>query len=534
MSRLISRMLDLPPAVATDLEYQTDLAAPMPDGAVLLATRVAPRGGEGLPILLIRSPYVSRGRKADLMSRLLAERGYQVVFQNCRGTFGSTGAFEPFKNEREDGLATLQWLATQPWFSGSVAMFGLSYYGYVQLASGAGAPAHLKALMPQMAASRVYDVLRGEPMRLDGVLSWLYTTYSGHAAASLLDRTRATMRRNRALRTGFQHLPVGEADQAALGRTIGFYQDVVRYGRPDDDLWAATDNAKHVPGIQAPVHFLAGWHDFFLRDELADYQALREAGKNPYLTIGPWTHASLPGIKAGLRHSLQWFDAHLRGNHGALRSAPVQVCVTGADTWIDLPSWPPLSTPTVRHLRAGGRLSTEPPAGQVQPSRYRYDPADPTPGLGGAVIQGGGARDNRKLEDRPDVLTFTSDPVPPDTTIMGTVTVSLHARSTLDHTDFFARLCDVAPKGTSTNLCDGIVRLHRGGTQQITIQLTPTAHCFKPGHRIRLQISSGAHPMYNRNPGTGEPLTTATAMRPADQEIFHDAAHPSAIILPIV
>ncbi|MFI9846647.1 CocE/NonD family hydrolase [Nonomuraea sp. NPDC051941] len=472
--------------------------------------------------------------KADLMSRLLAERGYQVVFQNCRGTFGSTGEFEPFRNEREDGLATLEWLATQPWFSGSVAMFGLSYYGYVQLASGAGAPDYLKALVPQMAASRVYGVLRGEPMRLDGALSWLYTTYNGHLATSLLDKTRVTLRRTSALRAGFQHLPVGEADHAALGRPIPFFQDIVRYGRPEDDLWAATDNSKHVPGIQAPVHFLAGWYDFFLRDELADYQALRDAGKNPYLTIGPWTHASLPGMKAGFKESLEWYDAHLRGDVGALRSAPVRVCVMGADTWVDLPSWPPPSTPVLHYLRAGGSSSTEPPASQDQPSRYRYDPADPTPSLGGAVISGGGAKDNRKLEARPDVLTFTGDPVRADTTIMGTVSVSLHARSTLDHTDFFARLCDVAPKGTSTNLCDGIIRLDQGGTRQVTISLTPTAHCFKPGHRIRLQISSGAHPMYDRNPGTGEPLATTTAMRPADQEILHDAAHPSALILPVV
>ncbi|MFI7133664.1 CocE/NonD family hydrolase [Nonomuraea sp. NPDC050153] len=209
------------------------------------------------------------------MSRLLAERGYQVVFQNCRGTFGSTGEFEPSRNEREDGLATLEWLATQPWFSGSVAMFGLSYYGYVQLASGAGAPDHLKALVSQMAASRVYGVLRGEPMRLDGALSRLYTTYNGHLATSLLDK------------------------------------------------------------------------------------------------------------------------------------------------------------------------------------------------------------DNRKLEARPDVLTFTGDPVRAATTTMGTVSASLRARSTLGHTDFFARLCEVAPKGTATNLCDGIIRLDQGGTQQVTISLTPTAHCFK-------------------------------------------------------
>jgi uncharacterized protein len=536
MARLTARMFDLPPATRTDLEYQTDLAARMPDGAVLLATRVAPRGGEHLPIVLIRSPYVARGRKADLMSRLLAERGYQVVFQNCRGTFGSSGEFEPFRNERDDGLATLEWLATQPWFSRSVAMFGLSYYGYAQLASGAGAPPYLKALLPQMAASRIYGVMRGEPMRLHGVLSWIYTTFGGHFATSSFDRTRVTLRRSSALRKAFRYLPVGRADEVALGRTVPYYQEVVRNAEPDDELWAAMDNSKHVADIQAPVHFLAGWYDFFLRDELADYATLRDAGRNPYLTVGPWTHASLPGMRAGIKQSLAWFDAHLGGNADAVRSAPVQVYVTGAERWADLPSWPPPATDAVHYLRAGGLLSAEPAADRCPPSRYRYDPADPTPSLGGAVITGGGVKDNRKLEARRDVLTFTSEPVRADTTVMGTASVTLHICSTLDNTDFFARLCDVAPKGTSANICDGIVRLdHSGGrVQQVTISLSPAAHCFKAGHRIRLQVSSGAHPMYNRNLGTGEPSATATAMRSADQEVFHDAGRPSAVRLPVV
>ncbi|MFI7610954.1 CocE/NonD family hydrolase [Nonomuraea terrae] len=186
------------------------------------------------------------------------------------------------------------------------------------------------------------------------------------------------------------------------------------------------------------------------------------------------------------------------------------------------------------YLRAGGLLSAQPPAGPAQPSRYRYGPAYPTRGLGGATDRGGGAKDNRRLDARPDVLTFTSDPVRAETTIMGTVTVRLHARSSLDHTDFFARLCDVSPKGASKNVRDGIIRLDRGGTREMTITLSPTAHCCLRGHRIRLQISSGAHPMYSRNPGTGEPLVTATAMRAADQEILQEAAHASAVVLPVV
>ena len=139
-TRLMSRILELPPAVAHKLECQVDLQVPMPDGVVLLANRIAPKGGEGRPIVLIRSPYTARGRKPDLTSRLIAERGYQVVMQNCRGTFGSGGEFRPLRDERDDGLATLRWLADQPWFGGSVGVVGNSYHALAQVPGGAGPP----------------------------------------------------------------------------------------------------------------------------------------------------------------------------------------------------------------------------------------------------------------------------------------------------------------------------------------------------------------------------------------------------------
>ena len=146
-----------------------------------------------------------------------------------------------------------------------------------------------------------------------------------------------------------------------------------------------------------------------------------------------------------------------------------------------------------------------------------------------------GRKDQRRREHRHDVLTYTSPVLTEDLTVIGPLTATLYLRSSLEHTDFFVRLCDVSPKGKSVNLSDGIIRLTPGsvdkdedGVFRLEISMWPTANTFRAGHRIRLQVSSGAHPLYFRNAGTGEPLATGANLRSADQEVFHDADHPSS------
>jgi uncharacterized protein len=186
-------------------------------------------------------------------------------------------------------------------------------------------------------------------------------------------------------------------------------------------------------------------------------------------------------------------------------------------------------------------------APRPQLDRYRYNAADPTPSVGGPLLAAPGLSvkagpvDNRKLEMRPDVLLYTSDPLVRDLEVIGTVAAELLVRSSLGHTDFFARLCDVRPSGKSINVCDAILRVAPGrpgpeadGTLRLRIEMWPTAHRFKRNHRLRLQISSGAHPRYARNTGSGEPLATATKLVPAVQEVFHDPEHPSSVILTLL
>jgi putative CocE/NonD family hydrolase len=537
-SRLLARLSRLPPAHTRALEVERDLRTPMPDGAVLLADRYRPRGDGRAPIVLIRSPY-GRRRAAGLVGRVIAERGYQVVVQSVRGTFGSGGTFDAFRHEAADGRATLEWLTAQPWFTGRVMMTGASYLGYVQGAVAAGAPACLTALAPQVTASQFRTPLYpGESFAFDSAISWVHTMH--HQEGRFWRVLSATLRQRRQLAGALDHLPLSETDRVAVGRTVRFFQDWLEHSEPGDPFWQDIDHSRRMHTVTAPVHLLGGWYDLFLPEQLADYVALTRAGRTPHLTVGPWTHISPGLLGASLRESLAWFDAHA-GEHGsAPRRQPVRIFVMGSKRWLDLPDWPPPARATRWYLHPGAGLATDPPAGSP-PDRYTYDPANPTPSVGGIVLgPHAGPRDNRRLESRPDVLVYTSGPLPTDHEVIGPVTAELHVTSSAEHTDFFARLCDVEPGGRSVNICDGLVRVRPGrfargddGTTLVRVELWPTAHCFRTGHRLRLQVSSGAHPRYSRNLGGGDPLGAATAPTISHQGVHHDPRHPSALVLPV-
>lgn len=541
-SQLLARLAHLPPARLRAVVVERDLRATMSDGVILLADRYYPRGDPHAPIVLLRSPY-GRRTAFGLIGRIFAERGYQAVVQSVRGTFGSGGAFDAMRYEAEDGRATLAWLAEQPWFGGSLAMTGPSYLGFVQWAVATGAPDYLKALAPQITASQFRGLTYpGEAFGLKTALSWIYQLE--HQEESFWRLLGARRRQNGILARALATLPLAKADTAAVGHPVKFYQDWLAHNTPGDPFWQEIDYSQHLDRVAAPVNLVAGWYDIFLPSQLADYAALRAAGREPYLTIGPWKHTSLGVFGAALRESLMWCDAHLRGDASGLRAAPVRVFVMGARRWLDLPSWPPPATPTRWYLQPDRALGSEAPdASQREnpPDTYRYDPASPTPAVGGIVLTAdAGPRDNRRLETRPDVLTYTTPPLENDLDIIGPVAAELYVTSSREHTDFFVRLCDVAPGGRSINICDGQVRLWPGrfppasdGTMRLAIDLWPTACRFARGHRLRLQVSSGAHPRFSRNPGTGEALGNATTLVAADQSVYHDEEHPSCLVLPV-
>jgi uncharacterized protein len=305
---------------------------------------------------------------------------------------------------------------------------------------------------------------------------------------------------------------------------------------PGDDWWAQGDNSSAVFKITAPNHMVSGWHDFFLPLVIRDYNTLKELGRSPYLTIGPWNHekAAIPAIK----EELIWFKAHVLNDRKELRKAPVRLFVMGVNEWRDYPVWPPQNMEQQRwYLQAERGFTDSLPAVSVT-DHYTFDPSDPTPGVGGASV-GRPVEDNRKLESRDDVLTFTSGVLNEDLEIIGPVAAELFVKSSLDYTDFFVKLCDVQPSGKSFNVCDGLQRLFPGkpapdadGIMKVTMNLWPIAYSFKRGHRIRVQISSSAFPRWSRNLGTDEPLGTGTTMKKARQSIYHGPDHPSGLLLP--
>jgi putative CocE/NonD family hydrolase len=538
LSRLMSRMAHLPPAETYDLLVERNLKATMPDGVVLLADRYVPRGVENPPLLLVRSPYGRRGIFGTMYGRLFAERGFQVVMQSTRGTFGSGGTVNPLA-ERDDGLTTVVWLKQQPWYPGSFLTTGGSYLGLVQWAIARDAGADLKGMAIQESASEFRSqTYTGGAFALDAVLSWTDLIMHQEHTNLLWSLVFPASRRLQPL---FQHLPLRDLDTLAAGKRAAFFQEWLEHNEPSDPYWTERCFDQTLQDVSVPVHLMGGWYDIFLPWQLRDYRTLREHGQRPYLSIGPWSHTSPELAFSSLSEVLPWLQAVARGQEEQYREARVRIFVTGVDEWRDLSDWPPPGTRAQRfHLQPGFGLALD-QAPTSEPDYYRYDPADPTPSLAGPLLMGKAQpTDNRALEARMDVLTYTSTLLTQDLEVIGPVQADLFVQSSREHTDFFVRLCDVDQQDKSINVCDALLRVTPGhpasgpdGTLHLTFDLWPSAHRFRTGHRLRVQVSSGAHPRYARNPGSGEPLGTATTLLVADQSIYHDPTHPSAIILSI-
>ncbi|MFG1926007.1 CocE/NonD family hydrolase [Cryptosporangium sp. NPDC048952] len=541
VSHLIERRLQLPPPLTRDVVVHKDLRVPMSDGVELLANRWTPRtGGDGLPTALIRSPYGRSGPLASGIARPLAERGYQVVMQSTRGGFGSGGTFDPMRQERADGLATLDWLVAQPW-SDTIVLFGLSYLGYVQWAIADQLPPQVKALIPIVTESALtLEFLRSDGMSLETPFGWGVMVSQQERPFAMVRQFRQERKTAQALRT----LPLASADVAACGVQSAYVQDVLAHDA-DSERWAELDHTDRVAAVNAPVSSIAGWYDIFLPGQLRDFRILQEAGHPARLTVGPWTHVDFSNTP--FTEAIEFGLAYARGEEPRARP-PVRLYVSGQDMWRDFDSWPPPGySPSRLYLAPDAFLTRAAPAAAASPGdaasavgavdRYRYDPADPTPAVGGVrLMRGGGAGrvDNSSLEARPDVLTYTTSVLEDDVEVIGEVSAEIWFSSSLRSADVFVRLCDVDPAGRSWNVCDGLVRLDSADdVSRADVRLWPTAYRFRRGHRIRVQVSSGAFPRYARNLGSGEPLATGTTLRAADQTVHHDAAHPSAIVLPI-
>lgn len=538
-STFIAQLYRLPPA-EHDVLVTHDISIEAKDGVALKTDLFQPDAPGICPTILMRMPYGRTGFGA--VAEIYAERGYNTVLQACRGTDGSGGEFDPLSHERDDGLATLDWIKKQDWFDGRLGITGPSYLGYAQWAICDALP-ELAAMSTKVSSAEFETIVfPGGAFHLQLWLSWLQTVEGLRHAPVDIALRMVTGNVEHRTDDAADSLPLIDADVIATGEQVPFWRRWFNEAIDNPKFWEPLDHTKRLGPNTPPNHFVSGWYDFMLDQLLRDYQTLVDAGQTPYLTIGTWHHLSSDLQGESLRATLIWMDSHLLNDQSDLRRKPVRIHISGRGGWREFDQFPPpgMMQKTL-HLHAAGKMGDK-PARAAKPDTYRYDPADPTPNLGGAIFAftGAGPRDNKSLEERKDVLTYTSDELTEPLTIIGNPGFTLYARSSLEHTDFFARLCDVDERDRSTNICDTLIRLKPGkvkkaddGTWCITLKLHATAHRFQKGHRLRLQISSGAHPRYARNLGTGEPIGTATKMRVADQEILHDPQHPSALELPV-
>ena len=560
----------MPEPAERGIAIQHDVPARMRDGVVLRADVYRPEGEGPWPTLLMRTPYDKREPLIlILLDPLRAARaGFMVVVQDTRGRVASEGEWLPLRHERADGHDTVEWAARLPGSNGRVGMFGDSYMGHTQWMAAIEQPPSLGAIAPAVTWREPLDGLlaRGGALELGLALPWDLETGVDHilrSAASAEDgmgRVDALIDDyDRLARDGYADLPVHEAPVLQrhgvpdLG-TIGMLAD------PERADWSRVEGRHE--RVTVPTFHIAGWHDIFLQGTIDNYAAMAALGRPARLVVGPWHHTAtwsdpvgercfgLRGHRFGapahphgdtIDEQLAWFRRHL--DPGASPVAedaepPVRIFVMGRNRWRDEQTWPLARAHTQRwHLHADGGLSPDAPATGAPASEFAYDPADPVPTLGGNTVMAPayppGAFDQRRVEERPDVLAFTSEPLQQELEVTGRVRVVLHAESSAPSTDWVARLCDVHPDGRSFNVCDGIVRVaeHANVLGRVEIDLWSTSIAFLPGHRLRVHVTSSNFPRWDRNLNTGD--QRSARFETARQRVHH-GERPSWIELPVV
>ena len=527
------------------------------DGVRLVADIYQPEGVSKAPTILVRIPFsdtfmnVIRSR---VIARNWARRGYVVVIQGTRGRYHSEGSFYPLINERTDGIETLHWIAGQPWYDGRLAMWGGSAFGQTQWAIADQTEPGPQAFFIQIASSHFHEMFYpGGAFSLESALYW--------AIRSRGDRDRDVT--SSSLEKGVAKLPLTEVDNEAIGDT-DFFNDWLLH-RGDKTYWRRIDGIENAEQLRAPVLLMGGWFDPFLPSQLADYARIKShangaIARETRLIIGPWTHAgeaAVPGMMERVPYrlhsilpSIPWFDYVLKVNKEPLKLPPVRLFVMGANRWRSENEWPLARTryeafhicskTSAATASGDGTLGKAPCASALKYSSYRYDPLNPVPSAGGATLgERAGIQRQQGVEEREDVLVYSTPPLSGDVEVTGPVHALLYVATDAPSTDFTVKVVDVYPDGTAYNLSDGIVRRSYPKTSEetpvkIEVELWPTSNVFRKDHRIRVEISSSNFPRYDRNLNTGEFFATATRSSIAHQKVFHSDRYPSHIMLPVI
>jgi putative CocE/NonD family hydrolase len=505
----------------------------MRDGVELITDHYEPATATPAGTLLVRCPYGRGFPFSTMFAGIYAARGYHVVFQSVRGTFGSGGEFDPMANEKADGADTVEWLRHQPWFTGSFATIGLSYLGFTQWALLTDPPPEMKAAVITVGPHDVSGPRWGTgSFGLNDFLGW--SDLVAHQEGPRLRTAIRQVRAKRALTRATNRLPAGKAGRALLGAGATWWEEWLSHPEADDPYWTARVASDALQHTDIPVLLIGGWQDLFLEQTLMQYDALKRRGVDVAVTVGSWTHTHVmyKGSATVVRESLDWLAAHL-GDSGTTRS-PVRVQVNGHG-WIELPEWPPAMPERVLYLQPTGRLGDAAPPDTAPPSRFTYNPVDPTPTLGGRLLAPeGGYRKDAKLAERPDVLCFTGDRLPTDLYVVGAPVIELSHSCDNPYHDLFVRVSEVDAKGVSRNVSDGYRRSTTisGDPGTVRIELDSTAHRFRAGSRIRVLVAGGSHPRFVRNLGTSEPLVSGRECMVSTHTVHLGGGGLSRLMLP--
>ena len=551
-----------PAAQATpEVKIEFNRRVPMRDRTELSADIYRPVGEGKFPVVLNRTPYTKAGGSTFKIAQYFVSHGYVYVAMDVRGRGDSDGTFEPYRHDGQDGYDAIEWLAVQPWSTGKVGTIGGSYNGRIQWLTAIQQPPHLTAMIVLASPSDPFvEWPTGQPLPMD--ISWYHFT-AGHVLQNMevVDWKKL-----------YEHLPLITMDEA-MGRPNRFWKDEVAHAKLDS-WWEDLRYQNKYDRVRVPVLNISGWYDDEQVGTPLNYIGVTTKGSpairsSQKLLVGPWPHAINSSTKLGTvefgptavidmnAYWLRWFDQWLKGSDsGFMKEPPVRIFVMGENVWRDENEWPIARTQWTKYflhsngqantLTGNGSLSSAEPASEPTDS-YSYDPANPVKFITDpSFAQIGGPDDYREVEQRPDVLVYTSDALTEDMEVCGPLRVHLSAASSARDTDFMAKVIDVWPNGFAQRLNDGMVRarfregmdkpslIEPGRVYSYDLDLWNTCQLYQKGHRIRVEVSSSAFPKYDRNLNTGEALGQTTQMAVAQQKIYHDREHPSYVILPIV
>ena len=562
-----------------EVTIEHNVTAKMRDGVVLRADVYRPKADGKFPVLLQRTPYnKTNGVTFGLQA---AARGFVVIFQDVRGRYSSEGEWYTFKNEPDDGYDSVEWAAALPYSNGQVGMFGGSYVGATQMLAAIAHPPHLAGICPVVTASNYHD---GWTYQGGAFEQWFNESWTSGLAQDTFNR--AVQKDTNAL-VGMWKLPLNEyplfnlpdaaAGVSSASQLAPYFIDWLAHPSYDD-YWKPVSIEEHFADIHVPALTVAAWYDIFQGGSLRNYVGIREHGgagarTGQRLLVAIGGHAG-EGRKIGDvdfgpaaaqfdedQVTLDWYEFLFKGIQNEFaKEKPVKIFVMGKNEWREEDNWPLARAKSTRYflhsaggansLRGNGGLSTAAPKTETA-DHYVYDPANPVPTVGGPLCcdswhLGPGPRDQRVVENREDVLIYSTPAFAEDTEVTGPISLELFANSSAVDTDFTAKLVDVSPDGFARNLTEGILRaryrdsqekptlMNPGQVYRFTIDLWSTSNVFLKGHTLRLEVSSSNFPRFDRNLNTGEQASTERNFVSATNTIYHDAEHPSALVLPIV